>query len=79
MLTDIRLFFRTDCTRLFHFFKVQKFYLYFIFDGVKLRFDQTLNGTERPQVQNIDLNYLGKVYTWCLSAPRIDFFCGGKK
>lgn len=62
-------FSRNDSTRDYYFFQA-KFYLYFYFRGVKLHLDQTLNGTERPQVQNIDLNYLGKVYPWCLSALR---------
>lgn len=64
------LFFQEMILHVIIIFSKQKFYLYFYFRGVKLHLDQTLNGTERPQVQNIDLNYLGKVCPWCLSALR---------
>ncbi|MBT8871856.1 hypothetical protein BTH73_06960, partial [Lactobacillus delbrueckii subsp. bulgaricus] len=52
--------------------------MYFLIRGVKLHLDQTLNGTERPQVQNIGLN-LSKESLYLVSlCTGIDFLYGGK-
>lgn len=53
--------------------------LYFLIRGVKLHLDQTLNGTERPQVQNIGLNLSRESLYLVSLCTGIDFFLYGGK